>query len=211
MKSSDRRDVNGDGVAEIIIYGYKVRITDEDLRSRHILAANIHEGDDYTIDSDLNYDDGYLMDENEYTVLLEVADSADYVAGKEADMTDAATNQAATKVSVVSQPSNLFAAANSKNPNQDEIDRYGRMPVKSNTKVMGAGGNVTYQKADADAMAATLTYDLAKGADRANNDGASWISRSTTSPAICGTTPTTTASTTTMQRRQLHRGRRAVH
>ncbi len=168
LKSSDRRWVKDGAFVEAgtegaelvtVIYGYKVRVTDAELRGRHILAANVHEGDDYTVDSDLNYADGYLMEENEYTVLLEVEDTDDYVYGRQQDVTGAATNQGAAAVTVLSQPSNVVAGANSLNPNQNEIDRYNRMPAASVVK--------TTNEATAPA---TLRYDLAKGANRANND-----------------------------------------
>ncbi|MEE0706372.1 MAG: hypothetical protein UCH28_08335, partial [Adlercreutzia sp.] len=174
LKSSDIRlvkdgkivDAGTDGAKQaVVIYGYKVRVTDPEFRGRHLLAANVHESsnpatpEDYTIDSDLNYNNGYLMEENEYAVLLNVEDTQDYVDGKAVDAQGNPTNTGSTAVSVKSQSSNLVTAGNSLNPNQNEADRYGRMPEVSAVKTT-----------DEATAPATLRYDRAKGASRKNND-----------------------------------------
>ncbi|MDE8703535.1 hypothetical protein PZH32_11285, partial [Adlercreutzia equolifaciens] len=77
-----------------------------------------------------------------------------------------ATNTGAAKVSVPSQPSNLVVAGTSLNPNQNEANRYGRMPAVSVVKDVPAADGVDAVKAPA-----TLRYDQAKGASRKHNDG----------------------------------------
>ena len=66
-----------DGVKTQIIYGYKLRVTDERLWDRSFGAAKLHAttgGITYANDSDLVYSDGYLMGAEEYDVLLQKAD-----------------------------------------------------------------------------------------------------------------------------------------
>lgn len=206
LKSSDLREVDGKMVR--VIYGYKVRVSDETFRSRNLLAANwrVDEAQpNYTIDSDLDYKTGYLMAADEYAVLLNVADDEDYQAN------DNLNPDGATWLRYVSQESNLLAAGNSHNEAQNEADNYGRRPTPvavnadaitaatpghtasaTDVVLVGAAGAVvdtltkaatlagTYLGADYAATlaqglkgtpAATLNYDLAKGAGRAHNDG----------------------------------------
>ena len=162
LKSSDVRVV-GEGEnakPQRIVYGYKVRVTDEDFRSRRLATAWHHKTDDYTLDSDLIHQSGYLMDAGEYAVLLNAADDENYV--KNSSLNPAGD----THLLVPSQPSNVVANANSYNADQNALDRYGRVPASSVVKDVPAQGETAAVTAPA-----TLSYDLAKGADRAHNDG----------------------------------------
>ena len=185
-----------------VIYGYRVRLTDEKFRSRNLLAANYQVADGaatYANDSDLVYLTGELMavdadgNPTEFAVLLNVADEpasesdGGYVAS---DLNTVDNAAAGTKVSVASQPSNLVTAKNSNNTNQDENDRYNRVPTRvvptfDFTYLDGAGAP-RLRRASWLASARTsrprtarwrptsgrrrLPTTWAKGASRANND-----------------------------------------
>ena len=146
LKSSDMRVLTEGEEPVRVVYGYKLRISDEKFRSRNLLAANwrVDEAQpNYTIDSDLDYKTGYLMAEGEYAVLLNVADNEDYLnnANLNSDSIVNAKGES-TKLRYVSQVSNLSdaagtyansyrAAGNSYNKAQNEKDIYGRKPAVS--------------------------------------------------------------------------------
>ncbi|MEE0705965.1 MAG: PASTA domain-containing protein, partial [Adlercreutzia sp.] len=175
-------------VSKRVIFGYRVRLTEADWWNRYWGTAKYLQGstyvptsEDYLSDSDLVHSDGYLMsgtaagtddegnavaDSMEYTVLVDVA-TAD------------------------SPKANHFQALNPDNPNQNTTDRYGAndrygkdaVPTVLTTNAAreltnaAAGMGVATQDASEGADDAldtsfhpVLTYDLARGADRAGND-----------------------------------------
>ena len=153
---------------KLVVFGYRVRVTEEDWWNRYWGTAKYLQGSSYAVDatdwmadSDLVHTDGYLMsgtaaegDPSEYTVLLNV--------------------RAGDSPSV-----NLHKALNPNNPNQNTIDRYGENDryegdaveeVLTTNAVDAANADKADDAADRVAFRPVLTYDLARGADRAGND-----------------------------------------
>ncbi len=117
------------------VFAYRVRVTvSPDLRYTYLIAK-YQQGNDYRIDSDLRFQDAYLMDAegHEYDVLLNRSDSA-------------------------SHGDNVVMAAASNNPNQG----FGA----ARTMFMARGASLASPRATLD-----FPYDLAKAANRSNNDG----------------------------------------
>ncbi len=159
--------------AKLVVYGYKVRVTDEAFRSRNLVTSTLKttlNGTTYTTDSDLVHDSGYLMGENEYTVLVNVFDDADYVSDATDDI---------YKVSQPSNvPSNVHGGLYGYNPNQNDADIYGRMPAASTDASVDANAVANPNRGVTDVAWAggsdrpvRVLYDLAKPANREHNDG----------------------------------------
>ncbi len=132
---------------EVRVYAYRMRVTEPRYKTRGFLTAKYERGDDPTLDSNLNYHDAYLMkvdgsSSGEYTVLLDVADGS-------------------------SVASNKVQAGNSYNDNWNLglIER----PAEA-ARALAALGEPAAPR-DTAPTEPVLTYDAAKGSDRAYNDG----------------------------------------
>ena len=155
--------------AKLVVYGYKVRVTDEAFRSRNLTASTLKttlNGTTYQTDSDLVHQSGYLMADDEYDVLVSVFDDDAYVA----DTTD--------DIYKVSQPSNVHAGLAGMNPNQDDADIYGRTPASAASASVDGNAVANPNRGVTDVAwaggadrPARVLYDLAKPADRQHNDG----------------------------------------
>ena len=167
-------DANGNAItpenaasSQLVIYGYRVRVTDSDWWNRYYGTAKYLQGADYTtagtdymIDSDLIYNSGYLMaskvsgEADEYTVLL-----------------DAPNDQTVE--------STVANALNSNNPNQNTPDFMDYSPALSVdiplfevlTDKQVAGGIMTLDgEEEAPVYEASILYDLGRPANRSGND-----------------------------------------
>ena len=131
-----QRTVAEDGTQTITLYGYRLRVVDYRFWDKFLSVAKYQEGTDYRVDSDVVAETGYLMEDGQYDVLLNVI-----------------TNE--------SPVTNHLTALGSKNENQNDVDLYG----------LGDGsGNHGFTPPASAKTAATLTYDLGLGANRASND-----------------------------------------
>ena len=99
-------DEHGDEKRFIVIYAYKARVTNIDWWNRYYGTAKLKQGDNRFVDSDLVYDNGYLMADDEYDVLLRPKAGSDQ------------------------PPSNCWAAPSPNNPNNAAVnDAAGNMPT----------------------------------------------------------------------------------
>ena len=130
-----------DGKQTLVIYGYKVRMTDNRFWNRYYGAAKLRVSGQtdakYTYDSDLIYEDGYLMAADEYDVLLQLADAN-------------CTPVSNKKTGAGSGNANIEADEATTGPNETGFDA---------------------DAFAAEVNAATRVYDLAWGIDRVSNDG----------------------------------------
>lgn len=168
-------DANGKAItpekaasSQLVIYGYRVRMTDADWWNRYYGTAKYLQGNDYsaagtsyTEDSDLIYNSGYLMASqvsggaDEYTVLLDAPN----------DETVESTKA---------------GALNSNNPNQNTPDfmDYSLAPTvdlplyEVLTDKQVAGGVVMLSEGDEEkpTYEASIVYDLGRPANRSGND-----------------------------------------
>ena len=115
------------GVSHLVIYAYRVRITDQRWWDRYFGTAKLQvsgfNGTDYDHDSDLNVKTGYLMGDDEYDVLLQVSNGAE--------------NNANSPIS------NGRVAPNSKNPNNGEDEAAATSDVTSAGRMYDLAWGIT--------------------------------------------------------------------
>ena len=146
MQTQGRVDADGDGLTEMVIYGFRVKIDEPDWRMNR-MASKFRQSDDRTRDSDLVYETdspnkSYLMDGGEYIVLLEAADAG-------------------------SVPANRQTGATSNNPNKPQDPAAASLASSRSVATFAAEG----AGARDGAATGSVSYDRADGSDGAFNDG----------------------------------------
>lgn len=156
LRTQDYRmiDTNNDGVEDtmaLVIYGYKVRVTDESFRSRNLMPAKYQVSDAaYTEDFNLILNSGYLMAEDEYDVLLDIADETP------GDTLVLAGGTQTGALDVASMVTNKHVALNSKNANADNNSNKNALTKEYTIKgATIAAGSIEFMKNDPAAIYAT--------------------------------------------------------